>query len=172
MPPQRYSMSGPFLALAAAAKLGIRLSVDCSAVSIVMFGWAASYFCTESATKFFMPPASWTPHHHIVSLTGPLDYAGVLAEPLESPLELPQPAAIATTAASRSNMAVLLFTIAILLRFRDPLKKSLSARRRRRLGHRSYRCCPGRRETRPRRRSPTARPPAAPAAARSRRSCP
>src|SRR5690349_11192629 len=149
MPPQRYSMSGPCLALAAAAKLGIRLSVDCSTVSIVMLGWAASYFCTESATKFFMPAASWSPHHHMVRWTGPPDDAGALAAPLESPLELPQPAAIATTAASRAKTAVLLFTIAILLRFRDPLKMSLSARRRRRSGHRSYRCCPGRRETRP-----------------------
>src|SRR6187431_546501 len=102
MPPQRYSMSGPCLALAAAAKFGIRLSVDC---------------CTVSATKFFIPAASWSPHHHIVSLTGPVDEAGVLSLPLESPLELPQPAAIATTAASTANMTVLLFTIAILLRF-------------------------------------------------------
>ena len=69
-----------------------------------------------------MPAASWSPHHHIVNLTGPLDEAGVLPSPLESPLELPQPAAIATTAASTANMTVLLFTIAILLRFRDPLE--------------------------------------------------
>jgi hypothetical protein len=45
-------------------------------------------------------------HHHIVSLTGPVDEAGVLA-PLESPLQLPRPAAIATTAASTANMTVL-----------------------------------------------------------------
>src|SRR3954468_11583584 len=126
-------MSGPCLALAAAAKLGIRLSVDCSTVSIVMFGWSASYFCTESATKLFMPAASWSPHHHMVRCTGPLDDdAGALDAPLdESALEPLQPAATTTTAASRTKTAVVFFTIAILLRFRDPLKKSLSARRRR-----------------------------------------
>src|SRR6476646_8883515 len=68
MPPQKYSMSGPFLAAAAASKAGTRLSVLCSVVVILMFGLAASYFLIESATKPLRPAASWSPHHHIVSV--------------------------------------------------------------------------------------------------------
>src|SRR5437763_3057058 len=92
MPPQRYSMSGPFFAFAAAAKLGSRLSVDWSTVSMVTLGCAASYFCTESATNPFRPAASWSPHHHITSLTGPplLDVDPLDDEP--PPLEPPHPA--------------------------------------------------------------------------------
>src|SRR5690242_6789259 len=83
MPPQRYSMSGPFLALAAAAKFGMRLSVDCSTVLIVMFGCRAWYFATDVARNLSRPWASWLPHHHIVSVIGPP------AAALEPPPELP-----------------------------------------------------------------------------------
>ena len=50
MPPQKYSMSGPFFAAAAASNAGTRLSVLCRVVVILMSGCSASYFFTESAT--------------------------------------------------------------------------------------------------------------------------
>src|SRR6185437_3284273 len=92
MPPQRYSMSGPFLAFAAAAKFGIRLSVDCSTVLIVMFGCSASYFFTASARNVESPCASCWPQYHMVSVIGPL----VLAALAPPPELLPQAAAART----------------------------------------------------------------------------
>src|SRR5712675_1982245 len=68
MPPQKYSTSGPFLAAAAASKAGTRLSVLCSVVTILMLGLSASYFLTESATNPLRPAASWSPHHHMLSV--------------------------------------------------------------------------------------------------------
>ena len=102
-------MSGPFLAFAAAAKFGIRLSVDWSTVLMVMFGWRASYFCTDWARNDDSPCASCWPQYHIVRVMGPL-VLPVLDPPLEP--ELPQAVAartIAAAAASRRQVAVRLF---------------------------------------------------------------
>ncbi len=103
MPPQRYSMSGPFLAFAAAAKLGIRLSVDCSTVLILMLGCRASYLLTEVARNVERPCASWLPQYHMVRVTGPLGAAELPPPELPPLLLLPQALAASTIMATAAN---------------------------------------------------------------------
>src|SRR5262249_19327772 len=78
MPPQKYWMSGPFLAAAAALKAGTRPFVVCSTVLIVTFGCFLWYSATVCASHPFAPAASCSPHHHIVRLTGPVGNARAL----------------------------------------------------------------------------------------------
>src|SRR6185295_6086091 len=78
MPPQKYWMSGPFLAAAAALNAGTRPLVVCSTVLIVTFGCFWWYSATVLASHALAPWASSSPHHHIVRLTGPVGNAFVL----------------------------------------------------------------------------------------------
>ena len=103
MPPQRYSMSGPFLAFAAAAKFGIRLSVDCSTVLILMLGCRASYLLTEVARNLDRPCASWLPQYHMVRVTGPLGAAELPPPELPPLLLLPQALAASMMSAAAAK---------------------------------------------------------------------
>ena len=78
MPPQKYWMSGPFLAAAAALNAGIRPSVVCRTVLIFTFGCFFWYAATVSASHPFAPAASCSPHHDIVRLTGSVGNACVV----------------------------------------------------------------------------------------------
>src|SRR5262249_15614486 len=79
MPPQKYWMSGPFLAAAAALNAGTRPFVVCSTVLIVTFGCFLWYSATVCRCRPLAPAASCSPPHHIVRLTGPVGYARVPA---------------------------------------------------------------------------------------------
>src|SRR5205085_12560918 len=101
MPPQKYWMSGPFFAAAAALNAGTRPFVVWRTVLIVTFGCFFSYFATVSASHAFAPAASCSPHHHIVRCTGPVGNAFVvpLADADPRAVAAPSPSA-ATNAAS------------------------------------------------------------------------
>src|SRR5262245_57947458 len=70
MPPQKYWMSGPFFAAAAALNAGINPSVVCRTVLIVTFGCFVLYSAIVCFIHPLAPAASCSPHHHIVRLTG------------------------------------------------------------------------------------------------------
>src|SRR5919112_1743991 len=90
MPPQKYWMSGPCLAAAAAWKPGMRPSVVCRTVSIVTFECSFSYAATVSFSQPLAPGASWSPHHHMTRCTGPVGKAVSEAVPDASVAALPR----------------------------------------------------------------------------------
>src|SRR5436190_4964484 len=75
MPPQKYWMSGPFFAWAAALKAGTRPFVVWRTVLIVTFGCFFSYSAIVWASHSLAPAASCSPHHHIVRFTFPFGKA-------------------------------------------------------------------------------------------------
>src|SRR5438067_5648483 len=109
MPPQKYWMSGPFFAWAAALNAGTRPLVVWRTVLIVTFGCFFSYSAIVCASHFLAPAASCSPHHHIVRLTFPVGNArGDCPVP---PNPTPAAASAATEAASARTCTGLLISL-------------------------------------------------------------